>query len=69
MANVLLSEIPYLEKSFMTREKIEGVSRFIKNYEESSKANKNLYEYLQRMIIEDICNFFRYEFDKLKKGE
>lgn len=69
MANVLLSEIPYLEKSSMTREKIEEVSKLIKNYEESSEVHKKLYEDLQRMIIEDICKFIHDEFDKLKKGE
>lgn len=58
MENVLLSEIPYLEKSSMPREKIEEVSKLIKNCEESSEVHKKLYEDLQRMIIEDFCNLF-----------
>ena len=69
MENMLLSEIPYLGKSSMKREQIEDVSKLIKNYEESSEVHKKRYEDLQRMIIEDICQFIHDEFDKLKKGE
>lgn len=58
MANVLLSEIPYFEKSSMTRDQIEDVSKLIKVYEEISEVHKILYEDFQRMIIEDFYIFF-----------
>lgn len=65
----ILSEVPYLGGSSMTREQVNNINKLIisKFIEENSKPNAELAKKLERMIYEDISKIIHDEFEKMNK--